>query len=339
MRITVEEAVKKLNEGRIVVFPTETVYGLGAIATNAEAVKKVFIAKQRPTDNPLICHFYSIEQIETYVSHIPLAARILYQHFSPGPLSILLDLPLDSLLKTATCGQPRVVCRIPNHPAALELLKKTTLPIAAPSANTSGRMSGTDVEMIERDIGHTVDGIVDGGPCSVGLESTIIDGRNEKKISILRPGSVGDEEIRNVLDKAYAAGLLLHRVQVNKNEAAHVVVPGAKYRHYAPITPVYAVPSLNGVKEEDEVVVIATEERFISQGIMGGGSFKKDGNVYLCIGSIKNLEEVARNLYKTFYRVDKIKAKKAYFITEEWGSSSMAQALQNRLSKVLIHNS
>jgi L-threonylcarbamoyladenylate synthase len=145
--LTISQAGNILKQGGIIAFPTETVYGLGAVASNGQAVEKIYKAKHRPADNPLICHFYSINQIKTYVKDMPEIVELLFKHFSPGPLSILLNLPENSPLAPATRGSDTVICRIPDHPLALELVKEVGEPLAAPSANTSGKMSGTTAEV------------------------------------------------------------------------------------------------------------------------------------------------------------------------------------------------
>lgn len=333
MSIDIDQAVSILQHGGIIAFPTETVYGLGAVATHEEAIQKVFVAKNRPQDNPLICHFYSVDQIAEYVTHIPLPVKILFQNFSPGPLSILLDLPKNSPLLKATSGQPRVVCRIPSHPYALELLQKIQIPLAAPSANTSGKMSGTDIDMIEKDLGSAIDGVIDGGVCSIGLESIIIDGRSEDRITILRPGSIGLEEIKKVLDSAYEAGILEYLVEVLEVEKnTTFVVPGAKYRHYSPKTPVYGVCDWKNIPKIYECAIVGTEESLQEYK----NKNTSVAHTYISLGSRHDVAQIAKNLYKSLYYIDQTQVSKAYFLVEDWGNTSIAKALYNRLQKILL---
>src|SRR4030095_968216 len=228
MKITAAEAAALLLNGKVVAVPTETVYGLAAIATLPAAVAKIFEIKNRPADNPLICHFYNTDQIRKYVKSIPGNTEKLLQQFSPGPVSFMFDLPADSPVKFATCGSEQVIARIPNHAVFLEIIQETNEPVAAPSANTSGKISPTSAEMVETDIGTKIDGIVDGGISHIGLESTILDARSEDAVYILRPGAIGEREISRVLPDVKVFPL-----QHDTGE----VIPGSKYKHYAPNTP------------------------------------------------------------------------------------------------------
>ena len=199
MLVDLDRAAKILLGGGVVAFPTETVYGLGAVATDRRAIEKVYQIKNRPLDNPLICHFYGLEQIKEYVPDLPKIAELIFQEFAPGPISLLVPLSNNSPLLPATAGLPSVIARMPNHPLTLELLRRLRLPLAGPSANTSGKFSGTDPEMIEKDLGSKIDGILDGGQSNVGLESTILDCRRPQELKILRQGAIGDLELETFL--------------------------------------------------------------------------------------------------------------------------------------------
>jgi L-threonylcarbamoyladenylate synthase len=162
---------------QVVAFPTETVYGLGAIATDLEAIKKVFAAQSRPKDNPLICHFYDIKQVHEYVTFPSPYIQELFKCFTPGPISFLLPLKsgVSSPLKYAVSGSDKVICRIPRHPLILDLIKECGLPLAGPSANLSGSPSGTSAQMVLDQLGDKIAGVLDGGQSDIGVESTIID--------------------------------------------------------------------------------------------------------------------------------------------------------------------
>lgn len=340
MYISLRKAIKYLQNSGTVAFPTETVYGLGAIALYPKAIEKIFKAKNRPKDNPLICHFYSLEQIKKYVPEVPLPAQLLLKKFSPGPLSILLSIPKTSPLLAATLGKDAVICRIPDHPLALEIIKRVELPLAAPSANTSGKMSGTTAEMVERDLGSKIDGVVDGGPCRIGVESTIVDGRSDDKIIILRPGIIGKQEIKRILTEAYRSRQLVSQIKVieaSNKKLLKEVVPGIKYRHYAPRTPIFKIKNIDEIAREksDLCAFIGTREQFEAKSIPCVNKIKKDNCYYLCLGSRNNLEEIVKNLYYTFFILDDLNVSKAYFVEEEWGKTSLAKALNNRLQKVL----
>ncbi|HNJ05849.1 MAG TPA: L-threonylcarbamoyladenylate synthase, partial [Leptospiraceae bacterium] len=169
MKVTVEEAAAILKRGGIVAVPTETVYGLAADAANQAAVLRIFEAKHRPPDNPLICHLPTAAAIERFAAAPPSWV----EQFWPGPLTVLLP-HKNNLAPAVTAGSRFCAFRIPNHPVMLALLRLAETPLSAPSANTSGRVSPVNAAMVENDLGDTIDGILDGGPCAVGLESTIV---------------------------------------------------------------------------------------------------------------------------------------------------------------------
>ncbi len=208
------EAIEALRRGGLVGFPTETVYGLGADALDPEAVRRIFDAKGRPADNPLIVHIADIDMISTVARSVSPLAADLAKRFWPGPLTLVLDAQ-PSVPPVTTGGHTTVGVRIPDHPVALALLAGAGLPVAAPSANRSGRPSPTTAAHVIADLGARVDVVVDGGPAGVGLESTVVDARGTVPI-VLREGAVTREEIA----AAAASG-----------EAAS---PGTRYRHYAP---------------------------------------------------------------------------------------------------------
>jgi L-threonylcarbamoyladenylate synthase len=230
------------------------------------------------------------------------------------------------------------VCRIPDHPFALEIIKSVGLPIAAPSANTSGRMSATTAEMVEQDLGDKIDGIIDGGASRVGIESTIVDGRNTQKITILRPGIIGKLELEKFFQEAYKAGELSGLVGVEEfsKHISTEIVPGSKYRHYAPRTPLYEIKQLEDITDDGICAVIATKEQLESIGVFDKKIFKQGNIHYLCVGSRNSLEEIVKNMYNIFFVLDTLSLSKAYILTEEWGTSSLAKALENRLRKVLL---
>lgn len=336
MLLTISEAKKILLDGGIVAFPTETVYGLGAVATNEGAIQKVFQAKNRPSDNPLICHFYCPSQIKEYVSPISKTTELLLNYFTPGPISFLFNLPKNSPLTPATGGRNSVICRIPSHPTALELLYQTQLPIAAPSANTSGKMSATTAEMVEKDLGSKIDGIIDGGSATVGLESTIIDARSEDTVTVLRPGAIGVTELQAFLDDCYEKKLIDKKVIV-KNGTTTETTPGTKYRHYSPVTPIFLIKKPTEISGRDNAALLLTQEKQNELKIYNTEPiFKKGNTYYIRLGSEKDLAGIAQNLYRNFYELDKLKVKKAYFLKTNWTNSSLAQAIQNRLNKVLL---
>ena len=228
-------AAQIISNGGLVAIPTETVYGLGANGLDEQAVAKIFEAKGRPQDNPLILHICGPEQIELFCHHIPQKAYDLAERFWPGPLTIVLPAK-ECVPKRTTGGLSTVAVRCPDHDAARQIIRLSGVPIAAPSANISGKPSTTTAQHVLHDHDGKIDAIVDGGACRVGVESTIVD-LTEERPRLLRPGGIGPEELLEVLgdlvvDKAVTA-------QIDKDEV--VKAPGMKYRHYAPQEPVVIV--------------------------------------------------------------------------------------------------
>ena len=228
-------AAEIIKSGGLVAIPTETVYGLGANGLDEKAVAKIFEAKGRPQDNPLILHISGPEEIERFCHHIPQAAYDLAEKFWPGPLTIIL--PAKEIVPKATTGGLSTVgIRCPDCDVTREIIRLSGVPVAAPSANISGKPSTTTAEHVRHDHDGKIDAIVDGGPCRVGVESTIVD-LTERRPRLLRPGGISPEQLIEVLgdlvvDKAVTA-------QIDKDEV--VKAPGMKYRHYAPAEPVVIV--------------------------------------------------------------------------------------------------
>ena len=228
-------AAELIRRGELVAIPTETVYGLGANGLDEAAVAKIFEAKGRPQDNPLILHICGAEQIELFCHHIPQKAYDLAASFWPGPLTIVLP-ARDIVPRRTTGGLDTVAVRCPDNTVTREIIRLSGVPIAAPSANISGKPSTTTAEHVLHDHDGKIAAVVDGGPCRVGVESTIVD-LTEERPRLLRPGGITPEQLIAVLgdlvvDKAVTA-------QIDKDEV--VKAPGMKYRHYAPSEPVVIV--------------------------------------------------------------------------------------------------
>jgi L-threonylcarbamoyladenylate synthase len=220
---TIGEAAELLRGGRLVAFPTETVYGLGANGLDPAAAAKIYAAKGRPADNPLILHFSSPMDVEM-AARIPEKARELMKLFWPGPLTLVLP-SRGTVPPEVTAGLDTVAVRMPSHPVALALIAAAAVPVAAPSANSSGRPSPTDARTVASDLGDRVDLVLDGGPASVGLESTVLDLTGEQMV-LLRPGGCSVEEIEA------RTGKRVVRSGGNVRRS-----PGTRYRHYAPSIP------------------------------------------------------------------------------------------------------
>lgn len=328
----IQEAAELLKAGETIAFPTETVYGLGANALSDEAVQKIFAAKGRPADNPLIIHLYDRKQLDRYVRNIPSVAYRLFDHFTPGPLTLILE-HNASISAYATAGLASVGIRFPDHPVARALLQACDLPIAAPSANRSGRPSPTEASHVFQDLAGKIAGIVDGGATGVGVESTVIDVTVNPPM-ILRPGGISREQIEAIIGPVQVDPAL------NSADSAPRS-PGMKYRHYAPEAPVFLVrgETLSQMYERlqteakryaamgKKVGILTTEEgqSFYTEKLPKGQII-----VEVC-GTRERLETVAQNLYDRLRKfnetdVDVILAE--VFPREEIGS-----AIMNRLEK------
>jgi L-threonylcarbamoyladenylate synthase len=230
--LPIRKAVSILKHGGLVAFPTETVYGLGADASNPAAVARLYRVKSRPTDHPVIVHIADAAQLARWARDVPESAAKLAARFWPGPLTLVLK-RAASVGDYLTGGQDTVGLRIPGHPIALELLRLFGGGIAAPSANKFGRISPTTAEHVRNDLGDEVDMILDGGPCEIGIESTIVDLTRGRPV-VLRPGRIGAEEIEGTL-----------RVETGSRDPRTPRAPGTLETHYAPRHPLRLVPSMH----------------------------------------------------------------------------------------------
>lgn len=230
-----EEAAQIIREGGLLAIPTETVYGLGANALDRKAVQKIFEAKGRPQDNPLLIHIPDASWLERYCEEIPPLAYRLAEAFWPGPLTMILK-SKPCIPDETTCGLDTVGVRCPANEITAQIIRLAEVPVAAPSANRSGHPSCTTAESVLEDFDGEIDGVVDGGSCRVGVESTILD-MTSVPPRLLRPGGLSLEEIRSVVPEAEADASIYRQLQGGEKPKA----PGMKYRHYAPKAPVTAV--------------------------------------------------------------------------------------------------
>lgn len=231
----VNTAASLIKQGEVVGMPTETVYGLAANALNGKAVAKIFRAKGRPQDNPLIVHIADFDRIYELCPAIPPQAKALAKAFWPGPLTMIVPKG-DCIPQEVSCGLDTVGIRLPAHPLARDLIRAAGVPLAAPSANTSGRPSTTTAEHVLRDMDGKIAAILDGGPCGVGVESTVITLALDKP-RLLRPGGITLEQLRAVLGEVEVDRALYEKI----GDEVRVSAPGMKYRHYAPKAPVTVV--------------------------------------------------------------------------------------------------
>lgn len=234
-REEIEAAAEIIRRGGLLGIPTETVYGLGANGLNTEAVTHIFEAKGRPQDNPLILHIPDVSWLTRYCRNIPPAAYRLAERFWPGPLTMILQ-RRSNVPNVTTGGLDTVGIRCPNHPVTLAIIEAAQVPVAAPSGNLSGRPSPTCARHMEEDMDGRIDGIVDGGPCGVGVESTIID-LTCPVPRLLRPGGLPLESLREVLGEVAVDRAVVAPLSAGERPKA----PGMKYRHYAPKAPVTVV--------------------------------------------------------------------------------------------------
>ncbi|MEM1573243.1 MAG: L-threonylcarbamoyladenylate synthase [Candidatus Methanomethylicaceae archaeon] len=327
----INDIVNILRKGGLCAFPTETVYGLGADGFNSEAVIKIFKVKKRPLDNPLILHIDSQEMLEEVAIEIPNIAYEIVKKLWPGPLTILLK-KSEKVPKEVTANLPNVAVRCPAHPIALSLIKNLERPIAAPSANISGKPSPTIAEYVIEDLMGLIDVIIDGGETFFGIESTIIDITKDPPI-LLRPGPITPEDIKRVL------GIEVKIIPLAKgySEAEVALSPGIKYKHYSPNTPLILIEPSNDLNLLINTVIEKAKE-FKNKGykiaIIGTSetiSYYKDYKT-INIGSRKNLYEIARNLYKILREIDELDVDIAIIegFRDELG---LEIAIMNRLRK------
>lgn len=322
------DAGKILREGGLVVFPTETVYGLGANALDSEASKAIFAAKGRPVDNPLIVHIYSIEQLSEITNGINTIARKAMEAFWPGPLTLIME-KSQNVPDAVTAGLNTVGVRMPKNDVAIALLKAAGVPIAAPSANTSGKPSPTKAEHVIFDMDGKVDVILDGGPCDVGLESTILDTTSTPP-TILRPGGVTLEMLRGVFrDVALDKGLLKKPDGDFKPKA-----PGMKYTHYSPDADVTVVEGrTEDVVEHIKERLLECSNKGIKAGVLATDETKGfyGENFIISVGSRENPITIAENLFDSLREFDKQSIQVVF--AEAVANNGIGLAIMNRMNK------
>lgn len=323
----INEAGNVIRKGGTVAFPTETVYGLGANALDEEAVKKIFIAKGRPQDNPLIVHVSS-KDISDLVKNVPNVAQELINRFWPGPLTIILE-KKDIIPNMTSANLDTVGIRMPKSEIALKLIEASGRPIAAPSANISGRPSPTEVERCVEDLSDRVDYIIGGESSDIGVESTIVDCTVNPPL-VLRPGGITLEMLKEVdsnieIDKALKA---------KPSEDLKPKAPGMKYRHYAPKAHLKIIRGKNEktieiinemlenyIEKNNSVAILTTDENL--------NRFNK-GQI-ISLGSYKDLNEVAKNLFEALRKCDDLGVQ--HILCQGFEEKGVGLAIMNRLSK------
>lgn len=324
----IQTAAKILQEGGLVAFPTETVYGLGGNGLDSEACKKIYIAKGRPSDNPLILHISEFEELNPIVREISPAAQKLMDAFWPGPLTMVF--PKSEIVPAqATGGLDTVAVRFPNHPVARAIIRAAGLPIAAPSANSSGKPSPTRASHVEFDLNGKIEMIVDGGAAEWGLESTIVDVSGEVPM-ILRPGAVTKEMMEEVVGKVEIDPAILKKPAADLKPKA----PGMKYTHYSPKAEVILVKGETKAVV-DEINRLAAEDKAhgYKTGVMATEETKDlyKADIVLSLGSRERPEEIGANLFKLLRKFDFLGAEKVY--SEVFSEEGEGMAIMNRLNK------
>jgi L-threonylcarbamoyladenylate synthase len=321
----IRAAARILQRGGLVAFPTETVYGLGANALSAKAVKKIFRTKGRPADNPLIVHLASKTEIFKYAAYVPKIAETLIRRFWPGPLTIILK-KKDIFPKDISSGLSTVALRLPKNKIAQALIREAGFPLAAPSANTSGRPSPTHAKHVMADLKNRIECVLDGGETHVGLESTVID-LSERTPVILRPGKITLERLKKIIPAV---------TQYGPKHGAAARSPGMKYRHYAPKAELFLVEG-DRIKIQKKIQTLADtfKNRKKSVVILTGtrNTQYRHPNVH-CIG--RTMTAVAKNLFMILRDLDKQKAD--VILVEGMTEKNLGRAVMNRLRKAAGHN-
>ena len=315
-----------IKSGEVVVFPTETVYGIGANALDINAVDKIFSAKGRPNDNPLIVHLSKKEQIYQIVKSVSEIEQKLIDAFMPGPFTIIL--PKKSIVPdVVTAGLDTVAIRIPENEIAQSIIRETNLPIAAPSANVSGKPSGTNIEDIRNELEDKVAAVIDGGETRIGLESTVVKVINNIPV-VLRPGRVTPEDIKELIGIVKIDDKVFEKVEKNQK----VESPGMKYRHYAPVTKCKLVYFKNDNKQievindlikqyENDVIILGFSEH--------KDKIKIDKNNFIEIGSKEDLDQIGKSIYTSLRKADDMRPK--IILIEGIEKQGLGVAIMNRL--------
>lgn len=322
----VEAAAQLIREGEVVAFPTETVYGLGGQVKMDKAVQKIFKAKGRPSDNPLIVHIADRQDVNHLAQSVPGYAQLLMDSFWPGPLTIIVPKQEGMLSELVTAGLHTIAIRMPDHPVALALIKEAGVPVAAPSANRSGKPSPTKAAHVLDDLSGRIAGVLDGGETGVGLESTVVDCTGPYPV-ILRPGGITQTDIEAVVGKVGIDSALHNEKEAPKS-------PGMKYTHYAPEAPLYLIEGTRSFIQEQidelrvkgkKVGVLATEE---------SKHFYVADRIISC-GRRDDIESVAKHLYDALRSFNT--SLLDVILAETFPSEGVGTAIMNRLEKAAGH--
>ncbi len=320
------EVCNKIKDGGLVIFPTETVYGIGANALDEIAVKKIFVAKGRPSDNPLIVHVSNKNQILKITENISEIEQKLIDSFMPGPFTLILK-KKNIIPITVSAGLDTIGVRMPNNEIAKAIIENSGVPIAAPSANISGKPSGTNIEDIRKELESNVDFVIDGGKTRIGLESTVVKVIDNIPI-ILRPGAVTPEQIRSVVGKVKIDSKVFE--VVGKDDK--VESPGMKYRHYAPKTKCKLIYSVNEAKQINEInnLILEYNNDVIVLGFEEHKSrINVQENKFISLGKKEDLLEISSNIYSSLRKADKYNSQ--IILIEGLERKDLGIAIMNRL--------
>lgn len=322
-------AARVIREGGLVAFPTETVYGIGANAVDESAVKKIFEAKGRPSDNPLIVHIARMDEVFLLAEEVPEIALSLAERFWPGPLTLVLPRS-EAVPKTVTGGLETVAVRMPSHPIAHLLIETAEVPIAAPSANLSGRPSPTAAKHVIEDLWGRVDIIIDGGEITHGIESTVLDITSVPPV-LLRPGPISVEELREMVGE-----MAIHPVAMVEAEEGEIVArsPGMKYRHYAPKAELVVVEGkIDDVVQKIQELLASWKKAGRKTGVLATAETAKFyvADEVRVVGSRQDLRSMARNLFEALRSFDA--AGVSSIAAEAVEPKGIGLAIMNRLKK------
>ncbi|WP_202079645.1 L-threonylcarbamoyladenylate synthase [Caldalkalibacillus salinus] len=331
----IHEAAKYIRQGEVVSFPTETVYGLGANALSDEATKGIFEAKGRPSDNPLIVHISSVDQLSRVVDNVDDRARTLMNAFWPGPLTIVLE-KSEQVCSLVTADLSTVGVRMPDHPVARALIEVAGLPLAAPSANRSGKPSPTSAGHVLHDLDGRIAGVIDGGETGVGVESTVLDITQDIPV-ILRPGGVTQRELTEVIGQVNVDPALSMSTTEHVSHDFKPISPGMKYKHYAPEGELWVVDNRNGTSKMRAYIKQNITE-FKREGSRVGVLTTDDGeqdyteaDLVISLGSREDLHTVARRIYDGLRQMDA--AHVDLIFCEGFSTDGIGAAIMNRLLK------
>ncbi len=321
----IEKASNLIKEGKLVLFPTETVYGIGADGLNEQAVKNIFIAKGRAQDNPLILHVSSFEMITRIAKNINEVEKNLIFKFFPGPLTIILE-RTKIVPDVVTGGLNTVGVRMPSNIIAKTLIEKANTPIAAPSANISGKPSGTNIKDIFDELNNKVDCIIDGGNTDIGLESTVVR-VIDNKVKILRPGKITKEQLEKQGFNVEIDNNVFNKIKENDI----VLSPGMKYKHYAPNKKCLLIYSDDNKKFIEKVHELEKESNILV--VCKNNNTKYFENT-IAMGN--TLEEISHNIFTILRQVDKTNA--SLVVIEGVNKEGLGLAIMNRLIRACSHN-